>query len=72
MACELRIILIREKIEFCEVSLVSKQGYFNQDINDNIVFIRAVHVRTGCSIWLLYLQDRMLVEVAKRLEFNLI
>lgn len=65
MACELRITLIREKIEFCKVTFVSKEGYFNQDINDNIVFIRAVRERTGCSIGLLYLQNRMLVEVAK-------
>lgn len=71
LACELRIILIREKIEFCKVTFVSKQGHLNQDINDNRVFIRAVHVKTGCGIWLLYLQERMLVSVAKKVELNL-
>jgi len=37
LARELRIILVREKSEFCKVTFVSKQGYFNQDINDNSI-----------------------------------
>lgn len=72
LAYELRIILISEKTEFCKVTSVSHQAYCKQDINGSGAFVRAVQVRTGCSIWSLHSWERMLVEGAKRSEINLI
>lgn len=54
-----------------QIAFVSKWGYFNQYPNENTVFSKTVPVRTGCNILLLYSQDRMLVEVAKRFVFSL-